>query len=278
MVSRILERARAVDARWYQIAVLGTLLVYGLSFLEFEIGIAQVVVTIGTAVAVQLIGSRAVKVPFDAKSAFISSLSLCLLLRTNHLELAALASAVAVGSKFLLRFNGKHVFNPTNFALIALVAVGAPVWVSPGQWGNIALFGFLMASLGTIVVTRAARVDVTVAFLVFWCVALFGRSLWLGEPLTIPFHRLQSGALILFAFFMITDPKTTPNSRIGRVIFCSLVATGAYWVQFKWFRTNGLLWSLCVFSMAVPLIDKLIPGARFVWQRANRQPEPLPAE
>lgn len=278
MFSRILERARSVDARWYQIAVLGTLLLYGLAFLEFEIGLAQVLVTIGTALLIQWIGARAVKVPFDAKSALISSLSLCLLLRTNHLWLAALASTIAVGSKFVLRYNGKHVFNPTNFAIIALIAVGLPVWVSPGQWGNIALFGFLMASLGTIVVTRAARVDVTVAFLLFWCVALFGRSLWLGEPLTIPLHRLESGALILFSFFMITDPKTTPDSRIGRVLFCALVATGAYWVQFKWFRTNGLLWSLCVFSMAVPLIDKLIPGARYVWERATRDPEPLPAE
>jgi Na+-translocating ferredoxin:NAD+ oxidoreductase RnfD subunit len=143
------------------------------------------------------------------------------------------------------------------------------VWVSPGQWGNAAVFAFLMASFGTIVVTRSTRLDVAVAFLGFWLLALFGRSIWLGEPMTIPVHRLESGALVLFSFFMITDPKTTPDSRAGRVLFCALVALGAYWVQFKWFRTNGLLWSLVVFSMAVPIIDKLLPGPRFTWQSSN---------
>ena len=78
-------------------------------------------------------------------------------------------------------------------------------------------------------------------------------------------HRLESGALVLFAFFMISDPRTTPDSRTGRILFAALVAVGAGFVQFKLFRTNGLLWSLAVFSLAVPLIDRLLPGARYVW-------------
>ena len=73
-----------------------------------------------------------------------------------------------------------------------------------------------MACVGWLVVNRAARSDVTYAFIVFYCALIFGRSLWLGEPLTIPLHRLESGALLLFTFFMISDPKTTPDSRAGR--------------------------------------------------------------
>ena len=65
------------------------------------------------------------------------------------------------------------------------------------------------------------------AFIVFYCALVFGRSLYLGEPLTIPLHRLESGALLLFTFFMISDPKTTPDSRAGRVLFAALVAFGA---------------------------------------------------
>ena len=91
--------------------------------------------------------------------------------------------------------------------------------------------------------------------------SLFGRSLYLGEPLTIPLHRLESGALLLFTFFMISDPKTTPDSRAGRVLFAALVAFGAWYVQFRLFRTNGLLWSLAACSTIVPLIDRLLPGA-----------------
>ena len=106
-----------------------------------------------------------------------------------------------------------------------------------------------MACLGGVVVNRAARSDVTYAFIVFYGALLFGRSLYLGEPLAIPLHRLESGALLLFTFFMISDPKTTPDSRAGRVLFAALVAFGAWYVQFRLFRTNGLLWSLAACSL-----------------------------
>jgi Na+-translocating ferredoxin:NAD+ oxidoreductase RnfD subunit len=91
--------------------------------------------------------------------------------------------------------------------------------------------------------------------------------MWLGDPLHIPLHQLESGALLLFAFFMISDPKTTPDSRAGRVVFAFLVAFGAAYVQFRLFRTNGLLWSLALFSLAVPLLDRLLPGERYSWNR-----------
>src|SRR5207253_4660052 len=178
--------------------------------------------------------------------------------RTNSLVLAGLTALVTISSKFVLRWRGKHIFNPTNFGIVLMIILtrGA-VWVSPGQWGDFTFFAFLVICLGGLVVNRASRADVTLAFLCAWAALLFGRSLWLGEPMTIPLHRLHNGALLIFAFFMISDPKTTPNSRTGRILFAALVALGAGFVQFKLFRTNGLLWSLVVFSLAVPFIDWL---------------------
>lgn len=266
-MSAVFARVRSLDPRWYQITCLACLLVYGFFGLGFELTILQTVVTLGSVLAVQLACTRIWKLPaFDPKSALISGLSLCLLLRTNHLELVVLAAFIAIASKFVLRIKGKHIFNPTNGALVALLAVGAPIWVSPGQWGNVAFFAFLMSCLGGLVVMRSARADVAIAFLAFWCLGLFGRSLWLGEPMTIPAHRLESGGLLLFAFFMISDPKTTPDSRIGRVLFAFLVAFGAWWIQFRWFRTNGVLWSLAGFSLLVPLIDRVVKGVRYDWR------------
>jgi hypothetical protein len=124
-----------------------------------------------------------------------------------------------------------------------------------------------MASLGGLVVNSSSRSDVTYAFLGFYLAVLFGRSLWLGEPMTIPWHRLQSGAFLLFAFFMISDPKTTPDSRTGRILFALLVAVGAGFVHFVLYRPNGLLWSLALFAMIVPFIDRLLPGTQYQWKR-----------
>jgi len=104
-----------------------------------------------------------------------------------------------------------------------------------------------------------------------------GRSLYLGEPLAIPLHRLESGALVLFTFFMISDPKTTPDSRSGRVLFAALVAFVAWYVQFRLFRTNGLLWALAGCSMLVPLINRLVPGVRYAWPSMQSTSTPSPA-
>ena len=254
------------DARLYQSATLGSALVYGVFCLDLEVRLPTAVTIIATALLTQLACTRASgRRGFDPRSALISANSLCLLLRTDSLLLAALAAVLAIGSKFTLRVRGKHVFNPTNFALVVMMLATGQVWVSPGQWGSGAVFAFLLASAGCLVVTRAARADVTVAFLLAYGGLVVGRSLWLGEPLAIPQHRLENGALVVFAFFMISDPKTTPDSRAGRVLFAMLVALGAFAVHFWLYRTNGLLWSLAVCSVAVPLIDRLLPGPRFEW-------------
>jgi Na+-translocating ferredoxin:NAD+ oxidoreductase RnfD subunit len=269
------------DPRVYQIGVLSALLAYGMGWLDFEITPARAVLLLGTVLATQALcdrldarlrpsGSGGATAhqgprPVNWKSALISGLSLCLLLRTNSPGLAVLAGVIAIGAKFVFRIKRKHLFNPTNGAVVALLLFTDQAWVSPGQWGSVAFFGFLMACLGGLVVNRASRSDVTYAFIVAYCALMFGRSAYLGEPMAIPLHRLQSGALLLFTFFMISDPKTTPDSRAGRVVFAALVALTAWYVQFRLFRTNGLLWSLAAWSMAVPLIDRLLPGDRYSW-------------
>ena len=264
------------DPRLYQIAVLSSLLVYGVLALDFEVSLLQAAILLGTALLTQAVCTRLWHLPaFDPRSALISGLSLCLLLRTSSLLLAVLAAVVTIASKLIIRWRGKHVFNPTNFGIVLLLLLTDRVWVSPGQWGNVAFFAFLMACLGGLVVRRAERSDVTWAFLGSYLAVLFGRALWLGQPLTIPLHQLGSGAFLLFTFFMISDPKTTPDTRAGRILFALLVALGAGFVHFVLYRPNGLLLSLAFLSPLVPLLDRLLPGKRYAW---HRDPTPVPDE
>ena len=257
---------RRWDPRLFQIATLGGLLGYGVLWLGLDVDPWTAAIILATVLAAQLVGTRVTgRGRFDPRSALISGLSLCLLLRTNSPELAALTAVLAIASKFLVRVGDKHVFNPTNVALVAMLLLTGQVWVSPGQWGSTAVFAFLLASAGGLVVNRAARADVTWAFLAAHAAFLVGRTLWLGDPLEIPLHRLANGALVLFAFFMISDPRTTPDSRAGRILFAIVVAAGAYVIQYRLFQTNPLLWSLAVCSLAVPLIDRLLPGRRYDW-------------
>lgn len=255
------------DPRYYQIACLGLLLMFGVTRLGFDVPAVTMVTLIGTALLTQCGCSWLLGLPIELRSALISSLSLCLLLRSNEMTVLALGAFIAVASKFAIRLNGKHVFNPTNFAIVMLLWwLGDLAWVSPAQWGSRSWFAFLMLCAGGMVVYRALRSDVTIAFLLAWCVIVFGRAWWLGDPWSIPMRQMQGGALLLFAFFMISDPKTTPDSRTGRLLFAVLVALGAGFVQFVLYRTNGLLWSLACCSMLVPIIDRVLPGHRYQWQ------------
>jgi Na+-transporting NADH:ubiquinone oxidoreductase subunit NqrB len=256
---------RRLDPRWLQIAMLSSLLGYGVFGLQFDLSWAYIGAVIGTALAAQYACTKLWKLPaYDPLSALISGIGLCTLLRTNGILPAAAAAALAIASKFVIRWRGKHLFNPTNIVLVLFLVAGWG-WISPGQYGHLAFVALLMVCVGLTVVTRAARSDVTLAFLGTYAAIVFGRSLWLGEPMTIPIHRLQSGLLLQFAFNMISDPKTTPDSRAGRVLFGAFVALGAGFVQFKLFRTNGPVWSLITCALFVPVIDRLLPGPRYQW-------------
>ena len=273
---------RRPDPRLYQIAVLSALLLYGLLELDFEIRPRNVAAILVSAQLAQWTLTRLFRLPrFDPRSALISSLSLCLLLRTHSLALAALAAALTIASKFLIRApsrrtGGKHVFNPANFGLVAMMLLADGAWVSPGQWGSAAFAGFLVACLGGLVVHRAERSDVTWAFVAAYAALLFGRAAWLGDPLAIPLHQLENGAFLIFAFFMISDPKTTPDSRPGRILYAAVVASVAVAIQFGLYQPNALIWALAACAPLVPLVDRLLPGARYRWVRPAAEPPETP--
>jgi Na+-transporting NADH:ubiquinone oxidoreductase subunit NqrB len=250
-------------------------LAWGTLGLGFDVSPARIALVVGTALAAQWLCVRRWRVGrFDPRSPLISALSLCLLLRTDVAALAAAGAVIAVVSKFVLCWRDKHVFNPTNLALVALMLATERVWISPGQWGHAAWLAFLLVCGGSAVIRRASRSDVTWALLFSWTAILFARAAWLGDPWAIPLHQLQSGGLLIFTFFMISDPRTTPDSRAGRILFAVLVALGGAFVDFRLWQQNGLVWSLAALSPLVPLLDRLLPGGRFTWEAARRS---LPA-
>ena len=260
---------RLRDPRYYQIAVLSSLVIFGVAVLDFGIRWQNAASIVITALAVQYLGTRYARLPrFDPLSPLITSLSLTLLLRTDEPQIAAAAAVIAIGSKFLIRFRDKHVFNPANVALVALMFGSDQAWVSSGQWGSAAIGAFALACLGFLVLTRARRAETTIAFLLIYATLLFGRAAWLGDPLAIPLHQLQNGALLIFAFFMISDPKTTPDSAGGRILFAALVATIAFTIQFIYYQPNGAILALVASAPVVPLIDWLFRGRQYRWDAA----------
>jgi Na+-transporting NADH:ubiquinone oxidoreductase subunit NqrB len=265
-------RVSLADARTWQILSLGLLLTYGVSVLGFDQTPGNITLIIAAALGTQWLCSRTISgTAFDPLSPLITAFSLCLLLRASSPAILVLGAVLAIASKFVIRFDGKHIFNPANFAIALLLLVMHEAWISPAQWGSRTWAAFLFASLACLVLSRAKRADIALAFLGTYLAILFGRALYLGDPMAIPMKQMQSGALLLFTFFMITDPKTTPDRRSARMLFAVLVAVAGAWLQFVHFMAHGLMYALFFASLLVPLLDRLFPrdrpDVRFQWSR-----------
>jgi Na+-transporting NADH:ubiquinone oxidoreductase subunit NqrB len=254
------------DARYWQIAALGGLLAWNISALTLGASLLPSLIALISSLATQIIATRLLGLPkLDLRSPLITGLSLSLLLRGDALWVYGLAGVLAIGSKFVIRLRGKHVFNPAAFAILLMLQSGH-AWVSPGQWGQSAIIIGAIVSLGILVLQRASRLDVALAFILSFGGLLFARAVWLGDTWAIPLHQLESGALLLFTCFMITDPRTTPDAFGARVLFAAAVAFFAHWLLFSQQIGFGLYAALVLMSPLVPLLDRLFPARRFVWR------------
>ncbi|MBD2126027.1 RnfABCDGE type electron transport complex subunit D [Microcoleus sp. ZQ-A2] len=203
------------------------------------------------------------------KSAMITSLSLSLLLRADHYTTMILAGFLAISSKFLFQFERKHFFNPANFGIVAALLLTHDAWVSPGQWGEDGWCALLFAGTGGLVLKRVGRWDTTVAFLGAYTLLEAIRNLWLGWTWDVFSHRLMSGSLLLFALFMITDPRSIPNARISRMIWAGCIAILTFILRNQFFISTSFFWALFAFSPLIVILDIIWSSSRFSWNETS---------
>ncbi|HZH66201.1 MAG TPA: DUF2330 domain-containing protein, partial [Flavisolibacter sp.] len=195
---------------------------------------------------------------------------LCLLLKTNFWTVSLLAAFLTVASKYFLRIGHKHVFNPSAFGIIATIVLTKDAWLSPGQWGSNAVIFFTIITLGTIVVSRVQKLDVSLAFLFTFIGLLYWRQvLQLGWPVDYFIHSISTGSLLLFTFFMVSDPRTSPDHSIARIIWAVLLAAVSFYLAAFEFMNSTPVWVLVIAAPLVPLFDLLFKAQRFQWMAAS---------
>jgi Na+-translocating ferredoxin:NAD+ oxidoreductase RnfD subunit len=158
-------------------------------------------------------------------SAYISGISVGMLVRSPELWPYALCSAITITSKYVLRVEGRHIWNPSNFGIVAMLVL-APDFVAAlsVQWGNDLLPMAVVWAFGAVIIHRLGRFHITLTYVAAFLALSVARAAvtghpWLAEaaPITGPMYQL-------FIFFMITDPKTTVGSRWGQSLVAFLVA------------------------------------------------------
>lgn len=256
------------DARHFQILFLGSFLVLVLFANDFpKEYLFQIGITITSCLLFQLIFTHFTRKVYTSwKSALITSLGLCLLLKVDDFYWVIFASLFAIGSKFLIKHKGKHIFNPTNIGVVGTIIFSHHAWISPGQWGSNVVYLFIIGSLGFLVIKKVARIDIALTFITTFGGLLFIRNiLYLGWPIDFWTHQMTNGTLMLFTFFMITDPMTTPNNKKGRIVFALILAIIAFYLTtFNHFYAAPV-WVLIFISPLTIAFDKIWKDKKYCW-------------
>jgi Na+-transporting NADH:ubiquinone oxidoreductase subunit NqrB len=257
-----------IDARDYQILSLGTFILLGHFYAGWVFDPIKFLTIFCAGLATQLAFLLLNNLPLNGlKSAIITCCGLSLLLHANSWWAYALAITLAISSKFIFQWNNKHIFNPANFGIIVSVMFTNQTWISSGQWGSDIVYILLFAALGLVVVRKVGRVDTSIVYLgVYLGLEYMRQVLYLGWGPEVVWHKLTNGALILFTFFMITDPRTIPNHLWVRVIWTASIAVSSFVIINFVNIYSAPLWMLFFFSMLTPVLDHYFPAHRFEWQ------------
>lgn len=213
------------DPRPWFALLLGSYVICGISFFGFGRTPWQVVLTILTAVSADFLGNVLLRKRSGFPwSGLITGCGLCLLIDYGSSPwLPMLPPLLAIGSKHLFTVNGRHVYNPALFGLVASMALGGGL-VSPApayQWGGTWAVAMFMAGLALVVfMPRIGRGWLVGSFLVFYVLQTAFRA-WVMRhhvpPEAIWLGTLSAPAFFLFTFYMLTDPATSPPGRRAQI-------------------------------------------------------------
>lgn len=215
------------DQRFIAPLLVTAILVFG----HFTQGILESPARTGLAIIVSIVAEIALglliyrKIPHLA-SAYVSGISVGILVRSPEYWPYAMGALISILSKYVIRLDNRHLWNPSNFAISALLFL-APLTVASlsVQWGNAIWAALVIWTLGSVIIWRLKRFHIcatyVVSFLGYGVLRHFitGHSLFAEiAPITGPMYQL-------FIFFMITDPKTTVTGRRAQILVAFLIAT-----------------------------------------------------
>ena len=227
-IARVWQRGTKVDPR-YLIAFLITLvLVAGQLRYHLLGGYDRLVIALGVCMATEALYSW-----FDRGkvvnllSAYISGISLTLLVKPQGGALwpFVLGGIIAISSKYVLRYRGNHLWNPTNFAVSALLLLAADrVSVLSHQFGNDITTNMVIWIFGLIIAARVGVLHITLTYVASFLILNTARAAALGMPILPEIAPITGPMYQLFVFFMITDPRTVVKGRRRQIMVAILIA------------------------------------------------------
>jgi Na+-transporting NADH:ubiquinone oxidoreductase subunit NqrB len=198
-------------------------------------------------------------------SAYISGISLTLLTKPQGGALwpFVIGGFLAISSKYVLRYRDNHLWNPTNFAIVALLLVAADrVSVLSHQFGNDIATNLVIWSFGLIIAARVGVLHITLTYVASFLLLNSLRAAVLGQPVMPEIAPITGPMYQLFVFFMITDPRTVVRGRRRQIVVAVLIAILETLIRFA--SDEG--WPLpTAFNAAPPLLALALVGPIAKW-------------
>ncbi|MFL5478237.1 MAG: hypothetical protein ACJ79J_14475 [Gemmatimonadaceae bacterium] len=269
---RVWQRSSRIDPR-YLIAFLITLVLVTAQLRYHMLGsYDRLVVALGVCVLTETVLSL-----FDRGkvvnllSAYISGISLTLLLKPQGGSLLpfVLGGFLAISSKYVLKYRDNHLWNPTNFAVAALLLL-APNHISvlSHQFGNDVTTNLLIWFFGLIIAARVGVLHITLTYVASFVVLNTLRAVALGQPVLAEIAPITGPMYQLFVFFMITDPRTIVRGRRKQVTVAVLIAVMETLIRLAsdkgWALPTGFNAAPAFFALAL-----VGPVAKWIDLRAN---------
>jgi Na+-translocating ferredoxin:NAD+ oxidoreductase RnfD subunit len=195
-------------------------------------------------------------------SAYITGISVGILIRSPAFWPYALCSAIAITSKYVIRWRGRHLWNPSNFAISAMLLL-VPEYVATLsiQWGNSVWPMLIVWVLGALIVYRVKRFHITATYVVSFIALSFVRTFFTGHSFLAEVAPITGPMYQLFIFFMITDPKTTVKPRWAQCLVAALVALAEMILRLAE-NVHAPYYALAIVGPAANIVEIYFSGKR----------------
>lgn len=168
----------------------------------------------------------------NLSSAYISGNSAGILVRSPFLWPFALCAAISIASKYVFRFRGTHIWNPTNFGIVVMLLIASDsMAVLSIQWGNNMWAMLVIWIVGLLVISRVNLANICITYVLSFIFFGWLRSMITGDAFLAEIAPLTGPMYQLFVLFMITDPKTTLKSKTGQNTVAFLIAFAEFFFR-----------------------------------------------
>ncbi len=214
------------DKRYLAPVLVTLVLIAGQVTFGFLESWSRTALAISTAIALELIfGKLFLGMWPHLASAYVSGISVGMLVRSPDYWPYAVCSALAITSKYLIRVDGRHIWNPSNLGIVALLVLAADTVASLSvQWGNHLLPMVVVWCFGSVIIHTLGRFHITLTYVASFVALAAARSLVTGHPFLSEVAPITGPMYQLFIFFMITDPKTTVQGKGPQMFVVFVVA------------------------------------------------------